>query len=265
MSLKETLLKSGTKALHWCNTNKPDILTGLAIGGIVVTAVSSVVAYKKTTEALRELPEDAEMKDKVGETWYYWIVPGLAGGATIAATIGINETHKSKELAMIASYNILKESATKFKEYATEEIGKNKVKKIEHKVHEEVIRNNEPSDDIKEICDAESGGAVFFDRYSGQYIATTYEKVYRAAEKVNHLLRPYGKGGRDWVSWADFIVDCGGEYSEACEKWGFCAKPFTDAIINPNDICDPHIQEYKGHRCTIVYLEPGYLDDKDFL
>lgn len=266
MAFKDGLIyKVGLKTLHWANKNTPEILTGLAVVGVVVTAVSAVRSYKKTQEVLKDIPEDAPLKDKVLEVAPHWIGTTFVGGITVAEIFGIHKSHSARELAMVTSFNMFKESADLFKEYAVEEIGKNKVKKIEHEVHDEILKKYEPSDEIKEMCDAENGGAVFFDRYSGQFILTTYEKVYRAAEKVNRELRPYGKGGRDWYSWADFIVDCGGEYSEACEKWGFVAKPFGDAIESPNDICDPHIQEYKGHRCTVVYIEPGYLDDKNFL
>ena len=250
MSLKTSLLKYGRKALHAINTNKPDILTGVAIAGVVVTAVSSVVAYKKAKAKLEALPEDATRV------------------ATIASTVGINTTHKAKELRMLTSYNILKESSEKIKKYTIEEIGKNKYKKIEAKAHNDILNDNKTvQDTVHEYCNAEYGGALFFDRYSGQIFPSTYERIYKAVEKVNMLLRPWGKGGRDWVSWADFICDCGGQYSEACERWGFVAKPFGDAIdpISKADICDPHMQEHNGHLCTVVYLEPGILEDKDFL
>lgn len=265
MALKEALIRNGSKMLHWVNTNSPALLTGITIGGVVLTAITSVRAYKRTTELIQKNElEDAPFKEKAAETWHCWIGPVLVGGATIAACIGAQKINHSRQLAMIASYDILKTEAQTFKEHAIEEIGKNKVRKIEHDIHEEELKKApEPTDKQKEMCDVETGGILLWDRYSGQYIPTTYEKVYRAAEHVNEELRPYGKGGRDWYSHADFIVDCGGEYSEACEKWGYVAKPFGDAI-DVNDICDPHIQEYKGHRCTIVYLNV-FCEDKNFL
>lgn len=268
MSLKTFIMKNGHKVLHFINTNKPDILTGIAVAGVVVTAVSSVVAYKKTKRKIADLPDGATRSEKFKSTWYYWLMPGVAGMATIASTLGINETHKAKELRMIASYNILKETSEKMKQYTIEEIGKNKYKKIESKAHADILGDRpDVQEAVKGYCNAEYGGALFFDRYSGQIFPSTYEQVYKAVEKVNMLLRPWGKGGRDWVSWADFLCDCGGEYSEACERWGFTAKPFGDAIdpISKADICDPHMQEHNGHLCTVVYLEPGILEDKDFL
>ena len=268
MSLKTSLLKYGRKALHAINTNKPDILTGVAIAGVVVTAVSSVVAYKKAKAKLETLPEDATKKDKVLAVAPCVILPVAAGVATIASISKVNTTHKDDKLRMIASYNILKESSEKIKKYTIEEIGKNKYKKIEAKAHQDILNEDKKvQETVHEYCNAEYGGALFFDRYSGQIFPSTYERVYKAVEKVNMLLRPWGKGGRDWVSWADFICDCGGQYSEACERWGFVAKPFGDAIdpISKADICDPHMQEHNGHLCTVVYLEPGILEDKDFL
>lgn len=268
MALRATIAKFARTAIHYFNTNKPDILTGVAVAGVFVTAMSSVAAYKRAKKRLDNLPEDATKKDKFKAVAPCVILPAVAATTTVVSIVDINATHKAKELRMLTSYNILKESSEKLKQYTIEEIGKNKYKKIEAKAHNDILENRKDvQETVHEYCNAEYGGALFFDRYSGQIFPSTYERVYKAVEKVNMLLRPWGKGGRDWVSWADFICDCGGQYSEACERWGFVAKPFGDAIdpISKADICDPHMQEHNGHLCTVVYLEPGILEDKDFL
>lgn len=263
--MKGLLPKLGTKLLHWANTNSPAILTGLNCAGVVLTAIAAVKAYKESKDILEEEHmEDAPFLDKAVETWPCWIKVGLIGGATMASSIASHSIHESKHAAMIVSYDILKTQATNFREHAIEEIGKNKVRKIEHDIHaDELQRATAPAEELQEASDVETGGVLVYDKYSGQYIKTTYEKVRAAAERVNAELRPYGKGGQDWVSHADFLVWCGGQYSEACEKWGYVAIPFGDPL-DPNDILDVHSQEYKNHICTVAYLNV-FCDDKNFL
>lgn len=249
----------------WAVKNSPHILTCLNAFGVVVTAATSVRAYKQSCGTIEELEmEDYPLVDKFKEVWPYWILPTISGLATIGCGLGSNKIHADRELAMIASYDILKSQALTFRDHAIEEIGKNKVKKIEHDMHATELQMLDPPDEETQLsCDVETGGIVVYDRYSGQYIKTTYEAVYRAGQKVNDRLKPYGKGGEDWVPYSDFVQWMGGEYSEACRKYGFIARPFEDCI-DVDDMCDPHIVEYKGHSCTIVYLNI-IADDKDFL
>ena len=258
MGLKATLLNLGTKALHFCNTNSSTILTVTAMLGVVATAIVSAECKVKAKEVVKEKEEELnrplEPFEEVKATWYYYIPPVLTSAVTIGCIGAAHGIDKKRQLEMIAAYNLLKEGSDKFKKYAIEELGKNKVKQIEHKVNEEDLKERPVKQEVLDsICDASNGGVILRDQYSGQEFPTTYEKIYRAAERVNEKLRPYGKGGYDWWSWADFIVDCGGEYSEACENYGWTSLPFSDNI-DVNNICDPHVDEYKGHRCTVVYL-----------
>ena len=259
------LTNLGTKILHWANTNSPSILTGLNCAGVVLTAMAAIQAYKKSNDILKDNDlQDAPIIDKAAEVWPYWVPPVLIGGATMAAGIGANSIHESRQVAMIASYDILKSQAAAFRDHAIEEIGRNKVRKIEHDIHaDELRRAVAPEEELQVAADVDTGGVLVFDKYSGQYIKTTYEKVRAAAERVNAELRPYGKGGQDWVSHADFLVWIGGDYSEACEKWGYIAMPFGDPL-DPNDILDVHSQEYKNHICTVAYLNV-FCEDKNFL
>lgn len=263
--MKGLIPKAGSGILNWASKNTTTILTWLNSAGVIVTALTAIDAYRKSNNAIIDAElEDAPVKEQIKEVWPYWIAPTLSAAVTIGCGIGVDRLHHNKELAMIAAYDVFKSQAMQFREHAIEEIGKNKVKKIEHDIHStELSGVPEPSEDLQEICDVSTGGILLYDRYTGQYIKTTYEKVFRAAENVNAKLRPYGSGGRDWYSHADFIVDCGGEYAEGCEKWGYIARPFGDPL-DVNDICDVHIQEYKNHRCTIVYLNV-LPDEKDFL
>lgn len=258
MALKESLLKFGTKALTFCSTNASSILTVAAMVGVVATAIISAECKKAAEEAIKEEEEikgaPLEPVEKFKRTWYYYIPPVVSSAITIGCIGSAHGIDKKKQLEMIAAYNLLKESSTKFKQYAIDEIGKNKVKQIEHKVHEEDLKRNPvPAEKLELVCDAAYGGVILNDKITGQIFPTTYEAIYRAAERVNEKLRPYGKGGYDWWSWSNFIEDCGGEYSDAAENWGWESLPFNDNI-DVNSICDPHVEEYKGHRCTVVYL-----------
>lgn len=258
MSFFSSLTKFGVKALKFCHTNSSGILTIGAMFGVVAVAVVSAECKKAAEEAIKEEEEikgePLTFEEKAKRTWYYYIPPVVTAGITMACIGGAHTIDKKKQLELIAAYNILREGSDKFKKYAIDEIGKNKVRAIEHKINEDDLKEHPVKEKVlDDIFDAASGGVILKDRYTGQEFLTTYEKIYQAAERVNKKLRPYGSGGEDWWSWSNFIEDCGGEYSESCENWGFHSLPFSDNI-DVNTICDPHVEEYKGHRCTVVYL-----------
>lgn len=258
MSFMSSLVKLGKGAVKYCSTHSSGILTAAGMIGVVATAIISAECMKAAREAEKEAEEEKgeplEPIEKVKTTWFYYIPPVITAGITMMCIGGAHSIDKKKQLELIAAYNILREGSDKFKKYAIDEIGKNKVRAIEHKVNEEDLKEHPVKKEIlNNICDAASGGVILKDRYTGQEFPTTYEKIYQAAERVNKKLRPYDGGGEDWWSWANFIEDCGGEYSESCENWGWTSLPFSDNI-DVNNICDPHVEEYKGHRCTVVYL-----------
>lgn len=258
MSFFSGLAKIGTKALRFCSTNASGILTITAMVGVVAVSIISAECKKAAEEAIKEEEEikgePLTFEEKAKRTWYYYIPPVISAGITIACIGGAHGIDKKKQLELIAAYNILKEGSDKFKKYAIDEIGKNKVKQIEHKINKDDLKKNPvPPEKMDLICDATTGGVILCDKITGQMFPTTYEAIYRAAERVNEKLRPYGKGGYDWWSWSNFIEDCGGQYSDAAENWGWTSLPYNDNI-DVNSICDPHVEEYKGHRCTVVYL-----------
>lgn len=253
--MKGEIVKAGSNLLASASKNAPKLLTWANAMGVVLTAVTAVNAYKKSEDLIEDLEmEDEAMIEKIKQVWPYWIVPTVTGAVTIFCGFKAENIQDKRYFKAIAATELLKTEAMVFREKAIEEIGKKKVQRIEHDIHADELKKIAPPDEEAQAsCDVETGGILLFDRYSGQYIKTTYERVYRAAEHVNAELRPYGKGGRDWYSHADFIVDCGGEYAEKMEDWGYAAKPFND-VFDVDDICDVHIQEYKDHRCTIVWL-----------
>lgn len=271
MSLKSDLLQAGKNFLNACSTNASTILTVTAIFGVAATAVISAKCREKAKEKIDEEEkikgEPLEPMEKIEATWYYYIPPVATGLATMLCIGSAHGIDKKRQLEMVAAYNLLKEGSDKFKKYAIDEIGKNKVKQIEHKIHEDDLKEHPVKEEVlDEICDAATGGVIFKDdMIAGLEFPTTYEKIYQAGERVNRKLRTYGSGGgHNWWSYADFIMDLGYKHVPALENYGWPAEPFTDPI-DVNNMCDPHVEEYKGHRCTVVYLNifPQYKDPYD--
>ncbi len=274
--MKGQLATVGRNLLHFVNTNNTKIMTCAAIFGVVGTAASSVEAYKITNDILESHPnKNLSFKDKVALCWWAWLKPVTIGGITIGCIAGAEITNEHKQLEMIAAYDILKTGSEKFRDYALDEIGKKKVREIEHKIHEDDIRSTLEkrglSDEEIAACDAEHGGALFKDTYTGQIFPSTYERIYRAMDRVNDRLASVRSqdehgvynGGANRVTVAEFIEDCGGEYSAAAEKYVFYPIPYGKPLPSKSDICDPVVMEYKGHMCTIVQL--NYMaDDYDF-
>lgn len=259
MSLTSGIVNLGVGIVRGCKNNASTILTVTAIIGVAATAVISVECMKRAEEKIRkeeeEKGEPLKPVEKIKSTWYYYIPPVISGVTTMLCIGGAHGIDHRKQLELVAAYNILRDGSDKFKKYAIDEIGKNKVRAIEHKIHEDELKERPPKKETLDrvIFDATAGGVVLMDTITGQEFPTTYERIYSAAERCNKKLRNYSGGGEDWWPWSNFIEDCGGEYAAGAECWGFPALPFSDNI-DINTLCDPQIQDYNGHKCTVVRL-----------
>lgn len=278
MSLVSSIVSFGSNTLRYCKANAPGILTITAMFGVIATGFISAECRRKAEEKIREEEEikgeQLTFEEKAKKTWYYYIPPVVVGAMTIAAIGGAHSINRKRQLELVAAYNLLKEGSDKFKRYAIDEIGKNKVRQIEHKIHEDDIE-----DDIKdkkitqELIDKYSvttGGAIFHDDFSHEYWVGTYEQVYRAVDRLNDKLRDYKtkdekgnyNGGQNKVYLPAFLCDCGcPTYHNDLERWAFSRDDYIDGDpISKGDICDPHVCEFNGHMCTVVYLNLNPVD-----
>lgn len=279
-------------------TNSPALLTGLAVGGVILTAVLAAKATPKAIAAIEAEEEERHIKaanrakkaeevlhenyDEVYEEEFepitkkdivkigfkYFIPPILSAGLTIACIVGAQHINTVRQAAMAASYELLRNSYDNYRSHVRDAVDKKKYEEIEHNIHtdavNDILEKHPLTDQEYAKLDVGCGAALFCDSVTGRRFVSTYEKVYRAVDDLNNRLSCDEGGGEDWIGVNEFLHMCGDESSGfGLSNIGFAPRVFAKRLDRTN-ICEPIVGEHNGHTCTIVYLNYE-VDDKAFL
>ena len=280
------------------SANSPALLTGLAVGGVILTAVLAAKATPKAIAAIDAEEEERHIKaakrakkeeevlnedyDEVYEREYepitkkdivrigfkYFIPPILSAGLTIACIVGAQHINTVRQAAMAASYELLRNSYDSYRSHVRDAVDKKKYEEIEHNIHTDAVNDildrHPITDEEFEKLDVSAGAALFCDSVTGRRFVSTYEKVYRAVDDLNNRLSCDEGGGEDWIGINEFLHMCGDDSSGfGLSKIGFAPRVFAKRL-DRTSICEPIVGNHRGHTCTIVYLNYE-VDDKAFL
>lgn len=122
------------KTMKAVNRNKPTILTWMTVFGVVSTAVLSFDAGIKAERILRELPEDATLKEKGLAVSHILIKPAATAGATVACALGANKEAMKQISSLTTAWELSKISDQNFKDVVKDKVGEEKFKEIEEEL-----------------------------------------------------------------------------------------------------------------------------------
>lgn len=190
---------------HYIKLKKylPSILSFLACGGVVGTAVLAVKNHEKAKSEMinylipmdgKPIPIDKELTEKERTRIYIkaHITTALMGIGTMACILGSNKLNKNAQAAMISAYGLLNESYRDYREKVIESYGIEEHKKILTSIAAE--KANKPYINTGTF-DAQSLGAgqintdekeiLFYDSFSKRYFTSTLSSVIQAEYHVN--------------------------------------------------------------------------------
>lgn len=194
------------------NKNSPAILTGMAVSGVVATAV---MAVKATPKALDLISEGMENKNRIYRdniysefkdgpllpdfehqfltpkeiflaTWECYLPAAIMGGVTVACIIGANTINTNRNAALAGLYSIAETTLKEYKEQIAKNVGKTKSEKIKADVAQEIIKQNPIT--TKTVVINAGGDQLCFDRLSGRYFKSTIQKIKEAQNNFNAKL-----------------------------------------------------------------------------
>lgn len=182
-----TLEQVGRKLAKTLGDNSPHILTGLAVAGVVSTAVltaraaheGALIINKEETRG--QFLERKSFKERFLLTWDLYIPPVLVGGVTIACVICANSISTKRNTALMAAYSLSEYSFKEFREKAAEVVGKNKVDKI----HDEVQQDRVTATEGSEVVILSTGNVLCFDALTGRYFESNVEALRKAQNDIN--------------------------------------------------------------------------------
>lgn len=170
--------------------NSPAILTGLAVGGVIATAVMASKATVLAVDEVRYLEKDYEepmdARGWVQTTWKLYIPAAVMGTATVACIIGAHTVNTRRTAALAGAYSLADKALTEYQEKVREQFGVAKEEKVREAIVEDHLKAN-PMDD-KQIIVTPLGDTLCYDAMSGRYFKSDIEIIRRAVNDLNQQL-----------------------------------------------------------------------------
>lgn len=175
--------------------NSPTILTSIATGGVITTAIFAGDGAIKADRILNHYAgydQDGYMDRPTGKealqlTWKCYI-PALAmGGLTIACIIGANSISLRRNAALASVYSLTETALREYQDKVVETIGKNKELKIRDEICAEKVKENPPGGK-NEVILTGKGEVLCMDGYTGSYFRSDIEKIRQAINEFNRNL-----------------------------------------------------------------------------
>lgn len=183
--------------------NSPTILSGLAVAGVVATAVLAVRATPKAI-ALINAGADTKAWDKADQeqisldqrdiapltraeivqlTWKSYLPAAIVGASTIACIIGSNQIGLRRNAAMLGAYTLVDTAFRSYKDEVLEQIGVKKEQAVRDAVLVKEMEKNPPKD--SQVIMIGGSDVLCYESLSGRYFQSSAEDIRRAENDFN--------------------------------------------------------------------------------
>jgi Family of unknown function (DUF6353) len=189
--------RSNVMQAKWLNNvgqftkqNSPTILSAVAVGGVVATAILAVRATPKAVRRIEQLEDHGELRvsrtEKVKETWTLYIPAGLSGLATVGCIIGANAIGTRRNAALLAAYTLVDSTFREYKDKVVEKLGEAREQhEIGDSIMQDRIDKNSPS---SEVIIMAGGDQLCYDSLTGRYFKSDIETLRRAENEINRRI-----------------------------------------------------------------------------
>lgn len=229
MKLNEVLNKS----IRTVKLNSPEILTGLGVAGVPITAYLVARASFKAARTIQEEPEgkriiagvpykeeELPFKTKAKLVWKHYIPAGVAGAATMACIIGSSKASGQRTAAAVTAYSLTERAFSEYKEHVIEEIGKNKEQKIHDEIAQKTVTENPPT---KEVIIGGRGEVLCCELRTRRYFKSDMETIRKAMNDVNAWVVHEGEVAMD-----EFYDLLGLEHTSESDRMGWDSDKLLD-------------------------------------
>lgn len=181
-------LSVASKAL---GKHSPAILTGVAVGGMIVSVVFAVIGTSEAKDAIEEVKKTEEKEELtklevVQHTWKYYI-PAASFVVLSATSAILAQRINSKRIAVLASALVIAQDKLKDQTEKIEELfGKAKSDKLSQAISQDQVNKNPP--DSGTIYETGKGVTLCMDSLTGQYFRSDPERIRQDINEINKEL-----------------------------------------------------------------------------
>lgn len=181
-----TVAQIAQKVLRVMDNNSPQILTGLAVGGVVSTIILTVRATMRTSTIISEevLKRDdiVSTKEIVKLTWQEYIPVVGMGAVTITCILGAQSINSRRQAALITGFTLAETAFKEYREKVGEILGEKTDESIRDEVAKDRIQNNPPSN---QVVITGRGDVLCYDMFSGHYFMCDMEILRKSQNDIN--------------------------------------------------------------------------------
>jgi hypothetical protein len=241
MKLPQVITSAGNKIVRTASKNSPTILAGVAIAGVVATAVMMVKSTLKAKEVLEDhedqiamleekfendpsIEEDTqkEMRKQVTINTAKKLAPIYAPaiitmGMTIACVVGCNSVHIRRQAALAAAYNISESTLRNYETKAKELIGAKKADQVKDESNIERIKSIVSGSPA--VIETGKWSELFIDNQTGQLFRSNMEYVRHCVTDIDNRLTDMG--GDTFVPLNDLLMAWGCYACDLGKDFGF--------------------------------------------
>lgn len=215
----ETLGKWIKSAGIFIDKHRPEILTGVGIGGMIGTVV---LAVRSTPKALVLLEEKrrAENVEKlsaaqtVKTAWKCYIPAAVTGALSTTCLIGGSALSYRRTAALATACTISENALKTYQQKVIETVGEKKELAVRDAVAKEEIQKNPVREG--EVTATGHGDTLFYDTMSGRYFRSDIDAIKRAVNELNRRMI-----GDMYVSLNDFYDEVGLTHNDVGDILGW--------------------------------------------
>ena len=226
---------------RFLDNNAPKILTGVAVSGVISTAILAAQAAPKAQAAIDELSDqEPDFKKKVKVTWKLWVPTVLSGLGTITCIIGAQTISDRRQAALAGLYSISEKTLLEYKEELLTALGDEGAAEVRKNVSQRTANpdysfapkpdGTAPQTQVIVVDDSEQ---LCHDAWSGRYFKSSRNIIERERNEANALVMMDG-----YVTANEFYARLGLDYIDAGNMVGWDPDhliDFTiDAVIGPD-------------------------------
>lgn len=214
MSLSSLL----TKGLQGLKSNSPEILTGVSVAGVGITAYLSGKAAVKASEILKyhdaNSKKELNWKQKTKLVWKTYLPAGISGAVTAGCIIGSSRASSHRTAAALSAYTLTEKAFTEYRSKVAEQIGKNKERKVRDDIVQDSVKDDRPFSE--NIIFWGEGPFTCIERYTHRYFRSDMEALRKAENKINHKIN-----NELYVTLDDFYDIIGLPHTSVSDRMGW--------------------------------------------
>lgn len=215
------------KVLGTLGKHSPTILTGLAITGVVSTAIFAAKVTPKACQLLDEAEakkgEELTLKEEFLTVWKLYIPCVVMGSLTILCIVGANSINLKRNAAIAGAYSLAEAGLKEYQAKVIETIGEKKAQGIVDSLRQDRVNQNPPTDNS--IIFTGSGETLCYDSISGRYFKSDMETIRKKLNDMNiDLIRD------NYVSLNEMYDELGLPHTKLGDNMGWCVDQGTIAF-----------------------------------